>query len=312
MQEFDIIRRYFAPLVQGFPASLGLRDDAAALDIPPGQQLIITKDAIAQGVHFIGNEEPAHIAQKLLRVNLSDLAAMSATPYAYFLAVMLPSGIDEPWIASFAQGLALDQQEFGIHLAGGDSIRSPTLSFSLTALGLVPSGQALHREGAQVGDIVYVTGTLGDSALGLAALKAGGGDTYLMNRYLLPQPRVALGRKLFGIASAAMDISDGLMQDLGHICAASHVGARIRRAALPLSAPARELPQAWLAAATGGDDYELLFTAPANMHVKIDALSQAQGVPITPIGVIMPGSEVQLLDEAGEVLPLPTRGFQHF
>jgi thiamine-monophosphate kinase len=318
MDEFTLIKDYFAPLTRGFAGSLNLADDAALLDVPPGQQLIVTKDAISEGVHFLGNENPALIARKLLRVNLSDLAAMGATPLCYFLALMLPGDTDSDWIEQFAEGLKTDQAEFSIHLAGGDTTatRGP-LALSLTALGLVPQGQALLRRGAKAGDDIYVSGTIGDGALGLLSLQEKIiASEFLQQRYLLPQPRLALGEKLRNIANAAMDISDGLAQDLGHICTASSVGATIHRPLIPLSPAASGLvaanPELWNAILGGGDDYELLFTAAADKAPQIQSLGDKLNLPLTRIGEVTEGSGVSVLDETGNQIKLERRGYRHF
>ena len=302
VNEFDLIAQYFAPLAAGFPGSLNLSDDAALLDVPAGQQLVVTKDAIVSGVHFIGDEDAALIAQKLLRVNLSDLAAMGAEPLAYTLAIMLPKDIDSKWLERFAAGLAQDQKTFGISLIGGDTVSTPgVLSFSLTAFGLVPTGAALRRNGAKVGDKVYVSGTIGDSAVGLKIFKNMlAKNDFLQGRYLLPQPRLALGQSLRGVASSCMDISDGLLQDLAHICKASGVGATIRLMDIPLSPDvAAWMPQLWETVVAGGDDYELLFTSSQDV----------QGA--TCIGEIVEGDVVTLLDVMGNSMPYP-KGFSHF
>ncbi|MDX2113063.1 MAG: thiamine-phosphate kinase [Alphaproteobacteria bacterium] len=333
MHEFELIHRYFAPLAAGFPGGLNLTDDAAILDIPAGQQLIVTKDAMNWGIHFIGNEEPALIARKLLRTNLSDLAAMGAEPLCYFLSLSLPRA-DGDWLASFAFGLASDQKEFGLHLAGGDTTSSENdLTLSITAMGLAPRGAALRRSGARPGDGIYVSGTLGDSALGLPLISSpsqgedkGGGYTsnpynhsnphpvplperereFLISRYLLPQPRLELGMKLRGIATSCMDISDGLVQDLGHICKASGVGAVIHAAALPLSDAARKQPGHLEAALSGGDDYELLFTS---QH-EVSALELPCSV--MRIGEITAAGGVVVLDKDGSEMALDKKGFSHF
>ncbi len=307
MDEFSLIRTYFAPLAKGFPGSLNLTDDAGLLDIPPGKQLVVTKDAISAGVHFLGSESPDLIARKLLRTNLSDLAAMGAEPLAYVLALMLPKDTDEAWFAAFATGLREDQERYGIHLAGGDTtVTHGTLSLSLTAFGTVDKGRALTRAGAKPGDFIYVSGTLGDSALGLASLQGKiPADVFLQQRYLLPEPRLALGLQLHGIASACMDISDGLVQDMGHICAASGVMAEIVCAQLPVSGAAKSMEQVMNYALTGGDDYELLFTVPAD---------KAGDVPqnCSRIGVIKEGKGVRVLDGDGEPMVIERKGYRHF
>lgn len=308
MGEFELIQRHFVPLAKHFSGSLNLSDDAAIVNIPSGYDLVVTTDAISEAVHFIGTEDPALIARKLLRTNLSDLAGMGAAPLCYFLSIALPSPLSEDYIARFASGLAHDQALFSIHLAGGDTITtkgSPT--FSMTAHGLVPSGTALRRSGAKPGDIVYVSGTLGDAALGLHAIQKSGFGThaYLEDRYLLPQPRLLLGEQLRGMATSCMDISDGLLQDMGHICATSGVGADIHREKLPLSAEAHSMltisPELWPLIYSGGDDYELLFTLPP--HV-------APIAGTTCIGHITDGNKVRLAN-VGKEIPVTRSGYSH-
>lgn len=324
MREFELIASCFAPLAKDFSGSLGLRDDAAFLTIPDTDALVITKDALCAGVHFLGTEDPGRIAKKALRVNLSDLAAKGAAPLCYFLALMLPGDMPAEWVARFAQGLGEDQQHFSIALAGGDTTltRGPA-AVCITALGTVRKGQGLLRSGAQPGDRVYVSGTLGDSALGLALLQDRLGVDVppqaarrLEERYFLPQPRVTLGRKLPGLAHACMDVSDGLVQDLGHLCAASQVGAVLHRADLPLSEAAAPVidaaPDWWRAPLCGGDDYELLFTAPASAQAGIAVLSQALQLPLTPIGEIIRGAGVTVCDAQGKDVTPAQGGWQHF
>lgn len=321
MDEFGLIRKYFAPLAESYGGSLGLTDDAAVIEIPPGRELVVTKDAISQGVHFLGTEDAALIAKKLLRVNLSDLAAMGASPLCYFLAAMLPKDIGEEWVKRFAEGLSEDQQRYAIALAGGDTIAMQgLLSFSVTALGTVEKGRALRRSGARAGDTIYVSGTIGDSALGLKLLQGGLSmppemQAWLERRYLLPEPHIALGHKLAGLATACMDVSDGLVQDVGHIAAASRVRAVIRRDRIPLSKAARPLveanPELWDAVTGGGDDYQLLFTAPESAAEALWLVADTLQLPLTPIGMIEPGEGVTVLDEAGAPIPAHP-GFRHF
>lgn len=318
MGEFELIQNYFSPLAKGFPGSLDLTDDAALVALPAGQELVITKDAICAGVHFTGDETPAQIAQKLLRVNLSDIAAKGAKPLCYFLAIMAPKNTTTGWFAEFAHGLAAGQQEFGVHLAGGDTTATlGPLALSLTMIGAVPKGSMLRRSGAKPGDSLFVSGTLGDSALGLLAIREKiPHDTWLQNRYLLPQPRVALGQSLRGIATSCMDISDGLMQDLGHICKASGVGAVVYRDRLPLSKATQALvkknPDCWDNIYAGGDDYELLFTAPSGSADAVATLSSKLALPITSIGRIDSGSGPTLLDSNGSAISISHPGYRHF
>ncbi len=321
MDEFGLIKKYFVPLAAEYPGSLALTDDAALIEAPPGQELVITKDAISEGVHFLGSEDASLIAKKLLRVNLSDLAAMGASPLCYFLAAMVPKDIGEEWVRHFALGLKEDQLRYAISLAGGDTVATlGTLSLSLTAVGTVEKGRALKRSGAKIGDAIYVSGTLGNSALGLKLLR---GDieatddirAFLEHRYLLPEPHIALGHKLLGVANACMDVSDGLLQDLGHICEASKVGATVHRHLLPRSKAAQALldmdGSLWDAVTGGGDDYQLLFTAPAEKEPAIHSIAHELQLPLTKIGSVQKGQGVTLLDESGKTLEAAT-GFKHF
>ena len=316
--EFAFIARRLRPLAAGMPGALELLDDAALLDPPPGAQLVLTKDAMVAGVHFLPDDPPAQIAQKLLRVNLSDLAAMGAAPLGYLLALMRAKDTSEDWLAGFCEGLAADQAEFGIGLLGGDTVSTPgPLTLSLTAIGAVPKGQALLRSTARPGEEVWVSGTLGDGALGLKVL-LGELDapeparSQLIARYRLPQPRLALGQALRGLAGAALDVSDGLLADLGHILETSGVGATVRTPELPLSAAARELPGAREAALAGGDDYELLFTGAAERRREVEALARRLGLPLTRIGAIEAAPGLRVLAEDGKEIAVTTAGWQHF
>lgn len=302
MNEFDLITKYFTPLAKQFPGSLNLSDDAAILDIPEGQQLVVTKDAISEGIHYLADTDPALIAQKLLRTNLSDLASMGATPLCYFLSIALPKPISKNFIARFAAGLAEDQKIFAIRLAGGDTIATHGAPvFSITAHGLVPKGSGLRRNGAQVGDEIYVSGTLGDAALGLKFPQ----DKFLRNRYHLPQPRMELGQKLRDVATSCMDISDGLLQDMAHICTASNVGAEMMLEQLPLSDSAKKMletsPELWPLIYAGGDDYELLFTLPEGANPPADT---------TRIGKITAGKNVRLMKDNQEI-KIEKMGYSH-
>jgi thiamine-monophosphate kinase len=319
--EFERIRRFFAPLAA--PGALGLRDDAALIDGPDAEQYVLTADAIVEGVHFRSDDPPAQVAQKLLRVNLSDLAAKGAVPVGYLLVTALPRERDEAWLEAFASGLAADQASFGIGLLGGDSTATDgPATLAVTALGRVAFGRAVLRSGARPGDGVYVSGTLGDAALGLLALRgqltgiAAEAQDFLAGRYRLPQPRLTLGHRLVGIAHAMMDVSDGLVADLGHIAEASGVGAVIEAALLPLSPAARAIvaaePLRLSAALSGGDDYELLFTAAAAADAALTVLADELGLPLTRIGRIEAGSGVEVLDEKGGLLAVPVAGYRHF
>lgn len=303
MDEFDFIARRIRPLASSAEA-LGLADDAALLSARPGHRLVVTTDMLQADVHFRANDAADAIAQKALRVNLSDLAAMGAEPYGYFLALGLPKGTDQSWLEAFCRGLAADQQSYSIHLMGGDTTRTTgSLSLSITALGWVPEGQALTRRGAQAGDHVYVSGCIGDGALGLRDV-----TSPAHAHYLRPQPRLALGQALRGVASTAMDVSDGLVQDAGHLAEASGVQLLLNVEHVPLSRAVHEaIAQGGFTlmdALTGGDDYELLFTAPAGVILP-------DITPYACIGRVEAGEGVTLLNNAGEILMPPHTGYRH-
>ncbi|WP_373089830.1 thiamine-phosphate kinase [Sneathiella sp.] len=321
--EFDLIEQIFAPLSAGVPGAFNLTDDAAVLAVEAGQELVLTKDAMVAGVHFLGTDSPSDVARKLLRVNLSDLAAMGATPVGYLLAAFWPRDISMDWVRDFARGLEQDQVQFAVGLLGGDTVRTPgPLSLSLTALGRVPAGRALRRKGAKVGDLIVVSGSLGDGALGLLVLqdKISGLSVdhrdWLADRYHLPQPRVALGPSLIGQATACIDISDGLIADVGHICDVSQVGAEIRLDQLPLSSAAAAVlaraPALMDRVLAGGDDYELAFTVPPGTDRLLAALARDADIPLTIIGEIVTGNEVRVLAADGSQYPVPQAGWQHF
>ena len=319
--EFERIRRFFAPLAG--PGGLGLRDDAAIVDCREGQRLVVTADAIVAGVHYLPDDPPDLVARKLLRVNLSDLAAMGARPLHYLLTTALPAALGSDWVAEFTRGLAEDQRRFGIDLLGGDSVATtgPAV-LSLTAIGAVAAGMEVRRSDARAGDLVWISGTIGDAFLGLALLRGAYPQLTpehragLIGRFQVPDPRVDLGCRLAGVAHAMIDISDGLIADLGHICETSRVGAVVELASLPLS-PATKIivdrePGVRTELATGGDDYELLFTAPAGSTKAIDDLSSVLGLPITRIGRIEPGEGVRLVDAEGRTIPVGESGYRHF
>ena len=310
--EFALIARHFLPLAG--PGALGLADDAALLDPPPGRQLVLAADAMVAGVHFLPDDPPETIGRKLLRVNLSDLAAMGAAPLGYLMTTAFPRDLPEAWIAGFVAGLAADQREYGLAVLGGDTVSIPgPVSLSLTILGTVAPGAALRRQGARPGDNIWVSGTIGDGALGLLAL---GGeipdpDGFLAGRYRLPQPR--LGLALHGIVSACMDVSDGLVQDLGHLCRAARLGAVIEAALVPRSPAARAAGDASLKTClTGGDDYELLMAVPPRNAGALVAAAAVQGCGATRIGWFEAGSQVRVLDGAGVAISLDRPGWSHF
>lgn len=324
--EFELIARYFAPLAKGFPGAFGLLDDAAVIASPPGHELVAKTDAIVGGVHFLHDDPPDLIARKALRANLSDLAAKGAVPRAYMLDIMLPATVTEDWVAAFARGLAEDQLEYGVHLIGGDTDSTPgPVTIAVMAFGDIETGRMLRRGAARAGDAIFVTGTIGDAALGLAVQRGnvGGLDTnaaaFLVDRYRLPRPRVRLGPRLIGVADAALDVSDGLVADLAHLCEASALSAVIEAPRVPLSTAARAVlasdPAHRRTILTGGDDYEILFTAPAEAAPEVAALSRVLDLPIASIGRMQPSSgthHVTVLDESGERLVLNRGGWTHF
>lgn len=328
--EFELIERFFAPLAAGAPGAFGLTDDAATVDVPPGETLVVTADALVAGVHFLVDDSPADIAAKALRVNLSDLASMGARPNAYTLTMAMTHDIDGGWLEAFAASLAADQRRFGIHLIGGDTVATPgPLTLSICAFGTVKAGAELRRSGARAGDAVFVTGTIGDAALGLAVLQKrlevldASHCEKLVMRYRRPIPRTECGPRLVGLATAAIDVSDGLAADLGHICETSGVTASLETARVPLSEAARAALAAgaagWPDIVCGGDDYEVLFCAPDDAGPALAAIAADLGLPITRIGRIEPphGDEapdrlVRIVDAAGQPIALAKAGYRHF
>ncbi len=326
--EFELIARYFAPLAKGFPGAYGLLDDAAVIAALPGHELVAKTDAIVGGVHFLPDDPPGLIARKALRVNLSDLASKGAIPRAYMLAIMLPKTVNEEWIADFARGLAQDQDEYNVHLIGGDTDSTPgPLTIAIMAFGDVATGRMLRRSGARDGDTVFVSGSIGDAALGLQALrgKLTGLDAhaaaFLADRYRVPQPRVTLGPRLIGLATASLDVSDGLLADLGHLGEVSGLDAVVDAPHVPLSMAARGVladdPAKMRTVLSGGDDYEILFAARPETADELSELSRTLQVPITAIGRMTSpptgkGGRITVLDESGKILNVGRAGWTHF
>ena len=311
--EFARIARYFRPLAG--PGSLALTDDAAVLAPPAGRELVLTADAMVAGVHFLPDDPPDLIARKLLRTNLSDLAAMGAVPLGYLLTISVPRDTPESWFSSFSAGLAQDQAEFAISLLGGDSTSTPgPVTLSLTALGTVATGQAIRRSGARPGDGLWVTGAIGDGALGLLAAQGTLPDPtgWLAGRYRLPQPRLNFAR--YDIVSAALDISDGLVQDVGHICRASGCAAEIMSIQVPRSDAALAAGEAFLPLClTGGDDYELALAVPPAAEAALPAHAASLGVAVTRIGHFLAGPPgVRVIGPDGADLALTRGGWSHF
>ncbi|MGI4811220.1 MAG: thiamine-phosphate kinase [Janthinobacterium lividum] len=306
--EFGLIARHFRPLAG--PGALDLLDDAATLAPPPGRELVVTVDAMVEGVHFLPDDPPDLIARKLLRVNLSDLAAKGAVPLAYLLTLSARCGVSEAWLAAFAAGLKQDQECFNISLIGGDTTSTPgPLSLTVTAIGHVAPGAMVRRAGAQVGDGIWVSGTVGDGALGLRAIRGelDDHDGFLAGRYRLPLPRLGLVDPAF--VRAAMDVSDGLIQDLGHLCRAAGLGATVWGARVPVSVP----DPRWLETClTGGDDYELLMIADPLWEPALQARASELGIAVTRIGTVDVEAGIRVLDAAGQLMALASGGWSHF
>jgi len=315
--EFDLIARYFTRPVRH--AVLGVGDDCALLQPAPGMQLAISSDMLVEGRHFVTTVPPQRLGHKALAVNLSDLAACGARPLAFTLALAMPR-VDEAFLSGFAQGLYALADAHDIELVGGDTTSGP-LTICITVFGEVPPGEALRRDGARAGNDLWVShppgGGIGDARLALEALRgqvtlAGEGFEQARQAMELPQPRVALGRALRGIATSAIDLSDGLVGDLGHVLQRSGVGATLELGALPCSALLAAQPLALRRECllAGGDDYELLFTA--RDAAAVQAAARAAGVGVARIGGIDAQPGLRLVDEAGQLLPTPPRGFDHF
>lgn len=320
--EFGLIAELFAPLAAGYPGALGLTDDAAFIAAEPGYDTVATMDTMVAGVHFLPDDPPDLIARKLVRVNLSDLAAKGAEPRLLMLSAAFPRDVTGEWLRAFGAGLAADVAEFGVHLIGGDTVATPgPLTLTLTALGRVETGRGLTRAAGRADDVIWVSGTIGDGALGLCAIRgevADDAQDFLAGRYRLPCPRVGLGRILPGLAHASMDISDGLVQDLGHLCRASGLAARIEAAKVPLSPAAASVvagePSRLAQVLTGGDDYELLFTASAASEADLRKISADIGVTLTAIGILASGEpgRVSVIAADGADMAVGAGGWRHF
>lgn len=319
MLEFDFINRCFRPLAGDNPFAVGLRDDAAYVPVPLGQELVISTDMLLAGVHFFADDPPRLIAQKALRVNLSDLAAKGATPLGYSLALAVPKNLPENFWPEFCAGLAADQQQFGLSLLGGDTTASPQgLCITVTIYGTIPIARRVLRADAKIGDDVYVTGELGLAALGLYARQNSIEAPEFIDRYHLPQPRMRLIDTLadVGLVHAAMDISDGLLADLGHIVAASSVGAEISLPLIPQSTTTQEFIKkyrlGWVEVLAGGDDYELLFTTPAKARTEVFRLAQTLAITTTRIGVISANTGIIVRDADQNPITISKTGYQHY
>ncbi len=314
--EFELIARYFAPLARGFKGAGGLKSDNAFLPADPARDLVVKTDTVVSGVHFLADEKPEFVAAKALRVCLSDLAAGGAEPFTYQLSLSLPKGWKEGWVAGFARGLAADQRRYGIVLCGGDTVVSPgPLTVTITAFGRVPRGRGLTRTGARAGDELWVSGTVGDGALGLLAARGCLDSAMLERRYRRPEPRTTLGPRLIGIATAAADVSDGLLADAGHIAAASRLALQVERDQVPLSMAARRAlaatPSLWATVLGGGDDYELVIAVPSRKRGALLAEARAADVQVSRIGGFTRGRGVRLT-VGGRPMRVPLQGYVHF
>ncbi len=316
--EFDLIQTYFAALgPHREDVDLGVGDDCALLRPPPNRLLAQTQDTLAEGVHFAVGADPEALGHKALAVNLSDLAAMGAEPAWFSLGLTLPQA-DTAWVAAFAHGMAVLARAHGVRLVGGDTTRGPR-SISIHAQGFVAAGRELRRSRARPGDLVYVSGTLGDAALGLMQQQGewdgGAQHAALAERLHRPEPRVLLGRRLGGVAHAAIDLSDGLAADLGHICTASGVGARFELGRLPLSAAGRAylaVTGDWMPFIAGGDDYELCFTLDPALEREAAAICRAAGCVCRHVGEVVAGDGVHCIAPDGAELSLARGGYEHF
>ena len=317
VDEFDLIARLLRPLAEGAPEALNLMDDAAVLKARPGEDLVVSADMMVEGVHFLPSDPMDQVARKLLRTNLSDLAAKGAEPYGYFLSIAWPArcGWDER--EAFAKGLAQDQAQFGLTLLGGDTTSTPgPLTASVTILGRVPEGRTVLRSAAKAGDVVLVSGVIGDGWLGLQAALAGA-QSPALTRYRLPEPRLGLRETLRQFAHAAADVSDGLIADAGHIAEASGLGLELDLDGTPLSPEGRahvegaeDRAGALLDLATGGDDYEVVCTVPPDRVVQAIAQARDRGLDLTPVGRMVEGQGTRVLLQQREIR-VERAGYRH-
>lgn len=323
MLEFDIIHRYFKPLAQESAFSLGLRDDAALIPCEQGEHIVLSTDTLIVDKHFPQNAPPSLVARRCLRSALSDLTAMGARPIGYLMSLSLPPRTPAEWLQEFCDGLRTDQHYYGVHLLGGDLVTAPhDLSITMTVVGACRSDHAWKRSTVSDGDLLYVTGTIGDAYLGLQVLQGLFKDLdkayldYLLNRYYLPDLRFFKSPAV----TAAIDISDGLLQDLGHLCLESHVTAYVQANEIPLSKAAQALLKSGeadlLDLLSGGDDYELILAVHPDMQDKIHDLSQSTDISFTPIGYCTKRFQesdqpVHLLDSSGQRIHAPKSGYTH-
>lgn len=325
--EEEIVQRYLVPLAAGFPGAYGLIDDCATIHPSDGQELVVTTDALVQGVHFLPGESADAIGWKALAVNVSDLVAKGAKPLAYLMSLSLPEAPRQEWMQGLAGGLARAQEAFGIALAGGDTDRTPGhLGVAITAFGTIPAATMVKRSGARPGDRLYVSGPIGDAALGLRLLQTSGLSAvwdlkdeearYLLDRLRYPAPRVALASVLAELASASMDISDGFGKDLERLCRASHVGAEVDTSAIPVSETARRVLErggvTLVELLAGGEDYEILAAVTPDRCAAFEAAARSVMVPCAMVGQVVTGDVTVVTDSAGRPTPLRGGGWDHF
>ena len=321
--EFEIIKTYFSPLSRAEKGAFNLTDDAAVIEIPDGKSMVVTTDTLVEGVHFLSEDLPENIAKKLLRVSLSDLAAMGSVPAYYNLSIATKLSTTSEWFKAFSEGLLADQIQFGVTLIGGDTVAtSGPLTLSLTAMGFVKKGKAISRSGAKLGDDIWVSGLIGDAALGLRAAKgklisiSEENKNYLISRYTLPIPQTLLGPKLSGHVNSAIDVSDGLIGDLDHICETSKLGANIQITDIPISRAASiivtEKPHYLDLILSGGDDFELLFTADKSFRTVAKSLTKMLDVNLTKIGAMVDRRSIEIFDKNGDKYFIQNNGYTHF
>jgi thiamine-monophosphate kinase len=323
----EAIVRLLAPLTEGYPGAFGLEDDCALVTPEPGTELVLKTDPVAEGVHFLPDDAPEDIAWKALAVNVSDLAAKAAKPIGYLMALSFPEAPTLAWMTRFAEGLGVAQARFGCHLIGGDTDRRPgPLTISITVVGSVPRGRMVRRGNAKAGEVLFVSGTLGDAALGLVlrrdpSLAGAWGlspeeDAHLRRCYLRPEPRLALAPPLRAHASAAMDISDGLAKDLGRMCRASGCGASVRLADVPISAASAKAvaadPELANRIVAGGDDYEILTAVASDRSSAFADAAAAAKVPVAAIGSMTAGRSLAIEGADGRPMQLKAAGWDHF
>lgn len=323
LSEFQLIDNLLKPLSAGAPGAFSLSDDTAVLPDPAdGMCHVVTKDVVSVGRHMRADDPPDTMARKALRVNLSDLASMGAEPVGFFMALCLSPGTSDQFLRSFVDGLALDVEAFSMPLMGGDIIKiDGPFTVSVTAVGSVEKESVLRRSGASSGEALWVSGTIGDGMFGLRVLDgqfSGLSEDLresLIERYRMPDPRLLLGQSLCGLATACIDISDGLVADVGHLCAASQVGCRIAIEDVPLSEGASQVviadPELMMEVLTKGDDYELAWTIPPELESRLSAIASAAGVPATRIGTLTEDREVCVIKGDGDKLTIAQGGYRH-